>query len=153
MNRGPTLQRLLLGAFLAATVFYVAGFALNEYLRQRHGPWEVEFTSTRDGDPQLIIRQPHLGIGAASIAFPGANPASLNDTTIRFETPRTPLPFGRVIYDDLTFLPGVVTMEVFGHEIELLPRTLYVNRRPIPWTQASHVILHPIDKPAPSPKP
>jgi len=31
------------------------------------------------------------------------------------------------------FLPGVVTMNLLGHEIELMPRTLVIDKKEIPW--------------------
>jgi hypothetical protein len=31
------------------------------------------------------------------------------------------------------FLPGTVTLDCFGHEVELLPRVLVLNRRQVPW--------------------
>ena len=43
------------------------------------------------------------------------------------------VPFGQVLFTDLTYLPGTVSFEVFGHEVELLPRTLIVDRQEVPW--------------------
>jgi hypothetical protein len=31
------------------------------------------------------------------------------------------------------FLPGVVTMNLLGHEIELMPRTLVIDKKEVPW--------------------
>lgn len=138
VNDGRSLRNLLLGAGLAALIFYVAGFSLNEYLRWRRGPWEVRFEP--GNEPRLIVSQPHLGITDVTLVFPGE--AVVGSTTVvRFETPRQAVPFGAVKYDDLTYLPGVVTLDLFGHEIELLPRTLYVNRRPIPWGEAERIVV------------
>ena len=58
-----------------------------------------------------------------------------------------------VKYADLTYLPGVITLELFGHEIELLPRTLYVNRHAIPWTAGTNLTLHASDRPDAWPEP
>jgi hypothetical protein len=35
---------------------------------------------------------------------------------------------------DSTFLPGTLTFQFFGHEIELLPRVLIIDHREYPWT-------------------
>lgn len=138
MNDGRSLRNLLLGAGLAALIFYVAGFSLNEYLRWRRGPWEVRFEP--GNEPRLIVSQRHLGIAGVTLVFPGES-AEGSVAVVRFETPQQRVPFGVVKYDDLTYLPGVVTLDLFGHEIELLPRTLYVNRRAIPWPQAERVVI------------
>jgi hypothetical protein len=136
VNEGRSLRNLLVGAAVAALAFYVAGFGINEHLRWRRGPWEVRFEP--GAEPRLVINQPRLGIAGVTLSFPGET-AEGPPMTIRFETPRQAIPFGSVKYDDLTYLPGVVTLDLFGHEIELLPRTLYVNRKAIPWTEATRV--------------
>ena len=63
------------------------------------------------------------------------------------------MPFGRVKFEDLTYLPGTVTFDFFGHEIELIPRTLYINRKPRPWQSNAIISLTPADKPAGLPEP
>ena len=57
------------------------------------------------------------------------------------------------IMADMTFLPGVITFNLFGHEVELLPRALIVNKKDIPWSSAANVVLRPEAKPATPPKP
>ena len=42
--------------------------------------------------------------------------------TVEFDRPRKAAVFGRVIYEDLMQLPGVVTFNLFGHEVELMRR-------------------------------
>ena len=42
------------------------------------------------------------------------------------------------------FLPGVVTMNILGHEIELMPRTLVIDKKEVPWDSAgSQITVHP----------
>ena len=73
--------------------------------------------------------------------------------TVLFDRPRKPAPFGKVIYEDLTQLPGVVTFDLFGHEIELLPRVLVVNKRQIKWNSQASIELWPTNKLPQPPKP
>jgi hypothetical protein len=57
------------------------------------------------------------------------------------------LPFGECIYQDLMFLPGVVTMNLLGHEIELMPRTLVIDKKEVPWvTPGNRITLQPQPK-------
>ena len=52
------------------------------------------------------------------------------------------VPFGECIYQDLMFLPGVVTMNLLGHEIELMPRTLVIDKKEVPWsTPGSRIVV------------
>ena len=45
------------------------------------------------------------------------------------------------------FLPGIVTMNLLGHEIELMPRTLVVDKKEVPWSTAgAKVIIQPLPK-------
>jgi len=48
---------------------------------------------------------------------------------------------------DTTFLPGTITFELFGHEIELLPHALIIHREEHRW-QPNATIALPRD-PAP----
>ena len=73
--------------------------------------------------------------------------------TVAFDVPQRSVPLGRVKFEDLTYLPGTVTLEMFGHEIELLPRTLYINRKPHPWKSNETIRLTTADKPPELPEP
>ena len=84
--------------------------------------------------------------------FPGEVAAGPT-ATIRFDTPAHTVPWGRVKYEDLTYLPGVVTLELYGHEIEMLPRTMYVNRQSVPWITATNITLTSANRPAGLPEP
>ena len=45
------------------------------------------------------------------------------------------------------FLPGVVTMNLLGHEIELMPRTLVIDKKEVPWnTVGGRITLKPSPK-------
>jgi hypothetical protein len=39
------------------------------------------------------------------------------------------------------YLPGTVTLELFGHEIELLPRVLIIDRKEHPWKSGTTISL------------
>ena len=142
--RSDGIRKHLVAAFLIAAALYVAGFALDQHLRSRRGPWEVTFTREPSGDPALIVQQPRLGIRDVKIVFAGES-ASHRVETVAFDRPARTPPFGRVKFDDLTVLPGTVTLEFAGHEVELLPRTLYLNRRPHAWQNGTTIILKPED--------
>ena len=44
------------------------------------------------------------------------------------------------------FLPGVVTMNLLGHEIELMPRTLVIDKKEIPWTaDKGKIVILPLE--------
>jgi hypothetical protein len=133
-------------AFLLAAILYAAGFFTDQHLRTRRGPWEVTFSAQPGEHPRLTIQQPALGVTNLHLEFPGAI-ADAAHGTVRFHAPEQPVPFGHVKYEDLTYLPGVVTLELFGHEVELLPRVLYLNRQAQPWRSDTTIELHPEDRP------
>ena len=72
---------------------------------------------------------------------------------VLFNRPLQPVPFGKVIYEDLTFRPGVVTFNLFGHEVEFLPRALVLNKREVPWHSGDSIRLTAAQKPAEPPRP
>lgn len=144
----------ILGALALAVAIYVAGFAFDQHLRSRRGPWQVTFTTEPSGDAAIIINQPRLNISNLKIVFAGERMTGPT-ATVAFDVPQRPVPVGKVKFEDLTYLPGTVTLEAYGHEIELLPRTLYINRKPHPWQSNETIKLTSADKPAslPEPKP
>ena len=149
----PFWKQALL-VLLACVVFYVGGFATVQWWRQRRGPWEVTFRVDKQGIPGIAINQPRLGIRDVTIAFLRTHHALLADpATVRFDEPSKgdTIPFGRVKFLDTTFLPGTVTHDQFGHEIELLPRTLFVDKQERPWRSGEHFAIEPTATSAPPP--
>lgn len=134
----------MLLAFVASAALYALGFATLEHLRHRKGPWVVEFQTDPQGRPALLVRQPRVGIEAFTLHFSGTN---LPIPNLRqrwvFDTPtrRSGLPFGRVVFLDTTFLPGTVTLELFGHQVELLPRVLILDKQEEPWQRRHDLVL------------
>jgi hypothetical protein len=134
--RSGILKHVVLAAVIAIALYVVAFWAI-EHRRSRLGPWELSFGATATGEPELIINQPRLAVRHVRLVFAEHKfPTGQPPQVVTFAQPREgafDLPFGRCIYMDLTFLPGVVTCEFFGHEVELMPRTLVVDRQEIAW--------------------
>ena len=78
-------------------------------------------------------------------------PATNSPVTLVFSQPKPvpyEVPFGNCVFMDTTFLPGTITFQFFGHEIELLPRVLVIDRQEHPWRRDAVVAL-PRGQPAP----
>jgi hypothetical protein len=135
-------------ALVVFALYFVVFYGI-EGCRRAKGPWEVTFSTNEQG-PLIAIRQPRLKYDSL-IAFPGESAPATN-VTVKFNRPKQPVPFGKVIYEDLMQLPGIVTFDLFGHEIELMPRALVVNKREVRWNQRS-IVLWPTNKPALPPQP
>ena len=123
--------------FLIALLVYVIFYTGIEHRRTRNGQWEVVFTNNAAGAPALVINQPELTITNLQITFPGAsNGVSSQNATLDLSQPRVvpyPVPFGKCVFMDTTFLPGTIVFDLFGHEIQLIPRTLRIDGKEIPW--------------------
>lgn len=158
MKRDHFLRHAFI-AFSITLLGYVLVYQADRWLRLRRGPWQVTFDLAPNGAPLILIDQPKLGIARARLEFPGETaPPFPAPQTLAFDSPlQTNLPFGRTLFLDTTYLPGAVTMDLFGHEIELLPRTLVLNRKEVPWSTARTLTLTPAEKfpprPAPGPRP
>lgn len=134
-------------AFLFALFLYFATFFGIERARHNKGPWLVTFKSDDQGRPALIVSQPKMQIADVTFVFRGERIQQNNLTeTVAFDSPKTNVPFGRVIFFDTTFLPGTITLDLFGHEIELLPRVLGVNRNEVPWKSGMKIELSEKEK-------
>jgi len=135
-------------AFLLALGFYALFYKAIEHRRTRKGPWEITFTTTGTNVPTLIINQHKLAITNVEIAFPEQLAPSTNALgDMKFTVPQPvpfPVPFGRCVFMDTTFLPGTVTFELFGHEIELLPRVLMIDHEERPWLSNHPITLYPV---------
>lgn len=143
MESSDRLGRHLLIGFGAALVLYALFFTFDQYVRQRKGPWQVQFATNNTGTASIEITQPKLGIHA-TILFGGEH--ATNTGTVIFDRPEKPIPFGKVKFEDLTYLPGSVVFGIFGHEVELLPRTLYLNKKEHPWRRDELIELKPEEK-------
>jgi hypothetical protein len=132
-------------AFLIAVGIYILFYQFIEHRRNRKGPWEVTFTNSPSGDPQMIVNQPSLAIKNVHLTFAGTSAKPLNPgITLRFDTPRPvpyDLPFGKCIFMDTTFLPGTATFQLFNHEIEFLPRTMIVDHEEHTWVPDMSITL------------
>ena len=132
-------------AFVMAVVVYAVFFYSIEHRRTVNGPWRVAFTNNSAGVPELIVFQPKLKIIDVKIDFPDDKPPLIiTNGLMMCATPKEvpfPVPFGQCIFMDTTFLPGTVTFNLFGHEIELLPRVLIIDKTEHPWQSGATIVL------------
>lgn len=134
-------------AFLLAAVLYFGAFRAIEQRRQAKGPWHVTFATDAAGQPSVAVSQETMKITNVTLIFLGEQLGVTNTAdVIRFDTPRTNVPFGKVLFLDTTFLPGTVAFDFFGHEIEFIPRGLFVNRKEVPWQSGLTIQLSEKEK-------
>ncbi len=132
-------------AFVLALVGYILCYQAIEHRRTRNGPWRVRFTSGNGNVPTIAIDQPRLAITNVQIRFAGETLSPTNAPAIVIFSEPKPVPYavpyGNCVFMDTTFLPGTVTLQLFGHEIELLPRVLVIDREEHRWTSDSDIAL------------
>lgn len=148
MNEEPlpkSVIRLFVG-FILCLFAYVTFYGGCELYRRQHGPWEVTFRRDADGTPLLSISHRKLGLTNVTVRFPGEKTTVTEELRV-YTLPNTnSTPFGVTIFQDGTILPGTITYDCFGHEIELMPRTMIVNRREVPWVSGTNLVLLPSAK-------
>lgn len=136
--------------FAVTFALYLTVFYGIEHLRSRKGPWEVTFTQDAAGHPAIVVSQATLKISDVKVTFPGELIAATNQMRkLVFDQPQPvsyEVPFGRCLFEDLTFLPGTVTFDLFGHEIELLPRILTIDKREYAWASGATISLSKTNK-------
>lgn len=134
MNSSGSLKHFIF-AFVIALVLYFITFHFIENRRTRKGPWQITFT-TQSGTPALIVNEPQMNITNLTISFPGETAPATNVTLV-FALPKPvpfDVPFGKCVFEDTTFQPGTIVFEkMFGHQIQLLPRALTIDRQDHPW--------------------
>jgi hypothetical protein len=136
------LPKILITAFVFALVIYVLMFSFIQNRRTRKGPWKITFQSDATGRPALMIEQTKLNI-SQKIVFPDEQIAEKNLEQLRvFEDPnQTNAPFGEIVFQDLTFLPGTVTFNFFGHGVEVIPRVLTIDKQEHPWKNSETITV------------
>jgi hypothetical protein len=145
MDSSDRLPKHLLIAFGLALGIYVVFFVGDGWTRTRKGPWEVSFTTNLAGEASIVVNQRALGIADVRITFEGERITN-GPATLRFARPGQTVPFGRTKFEDLTYLPGSVAFDFFGHEVELLPRTLYLNKQEHAWVSGTNHVLSAEEK-------
>lgn len=132
--KSDNLLRHVWVPLVIAIVVYVVFYTGIEHRRVRKGPWLVTFTNNVAGAPTLVINQPTLAITNLQISFPGET--NTQSASFEFSQPREvpwDVPFGKCVFMDTTFLPGTIVFDVYGHEIQLIPRTLTIDQKETPW--------------------
>jgi len=144
MKSDNPVKHFALALFIALAGYFAAYHAI-EHRRNRKGPWSVTFTNGPSGAPSIVINQPALRITNVEITLVENTTSTTNQSaTLLFSQPRQApyeVPFGKCIFMDTTFLPGTVTFQLLGHEIELLPRVLIIDHRECPWHSNTNVGL------------
>ena len=136
-------------AFLIALAVYFVAYTFIEHGRNRKGPWQVTFTTRSASGPTIMIDQPALHLTNVAISFDGNGvPGTNRSSTLIFDQPRPvpyDVPYGKCLFMDTTFLPGTLTLQLFGHEIELLPRVLIIDHREYLWQSNTNIALQAFD--------
>jgi hypothetical protein len=148
----PPSVRKLFWVFIGTLFLYVTFYGACQAMRRRGGPWNLTFSVGSNGVPELRIEHPRLlGDQPVTLQFPGEKPERTDlPITAVFSVPITnAMPFGPVIFVDNTQLPGTVTLNCFGHVVELVPRTLFVDLKEVGWVPGTNLVLEPGTKPEP----
>ncbi len=163
-DEGSKAVRNLIAIFIATLFLYITGYGGCTAVRQRGGPWVVIQGKDPSGQPWMRIAQHRiLGDRDVTLVFPGemAPARFTNDPFQRvFNSPNTnSLPYGPIPFVDVTFFPGTVALDAFGHLIEMVPRTLFLDGHEIPWVPGTNIVVsrdgklppekRPLRKPAP----
>ena len=141
------LLRQVAWVFVGALVVYAFAYTAIEHRRTRNGPWQVAFTHDASGTPALLVNQPQLAITNVLLVFPGETMTPPTNAAARpaFAQPQPvpfAVPFGQCVFMDTTSLPGTIVFELFGHEIQLLPRVLTIDKTEQPWQSGARLTLN-----------
>jgi len=146
MNR-ERFSRHLLAAFLLSLALYVVSYWLIESRRVADTPWLVSFQTDPSGRPELEIRQESMHLGPVRIRIDHTNPApSVQRQEVVFDQPKAvpfAVPLGQCIFQDPTFLPGTVVLEISGVKIQMLPRALTVGTNEFRWSTNNLLVAPP----------
>ncbi|HEY3853170.1 MAG TPA: hypothetical protein VGO67_02110 [Verrucomicrobiae bacterium] len=138
--RSEGILKHVAAAFVIAVVFYVVTFMWIERRRVAHGPWQILFSSDGAGVPSLAISDSKLNISNTVRFVTGKTTPNISKS-IEFRQDISELPFGKIAFQDPTFLPGTLSMQLFDHKVELMPRILFIDGKEYPWNLTNVVEL------------
>ena len=143
--RFPIKSALIFFAILIPAYFLV--FHGIERTRTASEPWRLTFMVDSNQIPALRIQQSNLGVESIVLRFPDERATNAPfESLLLLDRPQPPLPFGTRLSEDLMFLPGVETLDLFGHEVEIAPRVLVLNRKEIAWSSNAVLELKTSEK-------
>lgn len=140
----PTsIRNQIIAIFFCALAGYLVLFYWIEHQRRQAGPWQATFTSA-DGLPAIIVNHAKLQFTNITIAFVGAPSPTNPPQTVAFEHGREfpfELPFGTCVFADTLFLPGTAVCEIYGHQIQFMPKRLTIDGVERPWRSGEKILL------------
>ena len=141
-----SMMPFVVGMFFIALGVYVLMYSTDQNIRSKDGGWQISYTTNQSGTPMMVINLASSGITNRTVIFNGETvPPDFKTYTTNYVTPThlpVAVPFGQWFHGDLTYLPGVLTFNVFGadanttglrHEVELQKRGLVINRKRYDW--------------------
>ena len=133
-------------AFGLVLFCYVLIYGCDRHLRFKNGPWELRFSREGDGTPKLIINQAALGITNVALRLEGEI-VRLEPILVRFEgSEAVKIPYGKVLDFYRSYLPGMIRLDLFGHEVEIRQRALILNFNEREWQSDEVISLKPEQK-------
>jgi hypothetical protein len=144
MNRDRLSHHLLI-AFLLALALYVVGYWFIESRRIVQTPWRVSFEPAGPDHIEVVVRQETLGLGPVRIRVATTNSTlPVPAPEVAFNTPKPvpfPVPGGQCVFQDTTFLPGTVVLEIAGVAIQMLPRALTIGTNEFAWSTNRLIVV------------
>ena len=133
-------------AFGLILLCYVLIYGCDRHLRLRNGPWDLHFSREDNGTPRLIINQAALGITNVILRLEG-EVVQMEPTLVRFEgSEAVKIPYGKVRTFYRSYLPGMIRLDLFGHDVEIRQRTLILNFNEREWQSGEVISLKPEQK-------
>jgi hypothetical protein len=140
-------------AFIIAIVFYIVAFTWIEHRRSARGPWHVVFLTDFSGQPSILISQKQLGIANVKLVFSEKTlPFKNTVRALYFDAPGYKPAFGEVVFIDLLSQPGTVVFNFWGHEVQLMPRVLTIDKKEQKWESGKVIVVQGPGKFIPNPK-
>ena len=133
-------------AFGLVLLCYVLIYGCDRHLRFKNGPWELHFSRESDSTPRLVINQAALGITNVTLRLEGEI-VRLDPILVQFQdSEAVKIPYGKVLGFYRSYFPGMIRLDLFGHEVEIRQRALILNFDEREWQSGEVISLKPEQK-------
>ena len=125
-------MKLIIILLITLLVVIAAFIFIIKPIRER-SPWNIKFEIS-DGIPSIYISNNTPMVPATKIIFSNEKINRDLSENIAFEKHNiNKIPFGEITFTDVTLFPGRITLKLFNHEIDILPRALIIDKKEYKW--------------------
>lgn len=134
-------------SFGIVVVLLVLLLAVRHFHHRKELYWRLRFEPSENNGAILFVEGGVLRENRALVPVNLSGFAISTSVVVTIDSPRVHLPAGEITFADLTEPPGRVHLKLNEHQVEIMQRTLVVDKREVGWPILEEATLKRTNKP------